>query len=96
MDCDKKRAPRPVFVQPGWPDTRTLGTLVAEAAQWTLDNRRAQIAAASGLGDTDDITNVLRNLRTGKLVTEDFETTKRRTRQARGAPPPLATFGERA
>ena len=29
-------------------------------------------------------------------MTEDLETVKRRTRQARGAPPPLATFGERA
>jgi hypothetical protein len=51
-----------------------LGTLVAEAAQWTLGHRRTCIAAASGLGDTDDITNVLRNLPTNKLVTEDLKT----------------------
>ena len=64
VDCDKKRAPMPVFVQPGWPDTRKLGTLVAEAAQWTLGHRHAQIAAVSCLADTDDITNALRNLPT--------------------------------
>ncbi len=96
MHCDKKGAPTPVFVKPEWPSTRTLGTLVAEAAQWTFDYWRTEIVAASGLGDTDDITNVLRNLPTSKLVTEDLETAKRRPRQARGAPPPLATFGERA
>ena len=86
----------PVFVQPEWPNTHALGTLVAEAAQWTLENRRVESAAASGLGDTDDIIIVLRKLPTSKLVTEDLETAKRRTRQVRGAPPPLATFGERA
>ena len=69
LDCDKKGAPMPVFVTPDWPNTRDLGTLVAEAAQWTFDHRRNGIAAASGLGDTDDITNVLRNLPTSKLMT---------------------------
>ena len=39
---------------------------------------------------------MLRNFPTSKLVTEDFEKAKRRTRQVRGAPPPLATLGERA
>ena len=73
VDCDKKGAPMPVFVQPRWLDTRTLVTLVAEAAQWTLDIRRAQIAAASGQGDTDDVTSVLRNFPTSKLVTEDLD-----------------------
>ena len=96
VDCDKKGAPEPVFVKPGWPNTRDLGTLVAEAASWTLENRRANIITASCLCDTDDITNVLRNLPTSKLVTEDLATAKRRTRQVRGAPPPLATFGERS
>ncbi len=84
VDCDKKGAPTPVFVKPEWPNTRDLGTLGAEAAQGALDYRRAKIIAASGLGDTDDIT---------KLVTKDLETAKRRTRQVRGAPhlwPPLA------
>ena len=95
VDCDKKGAPTPVFVKPEWPSATTLGTLVAEAAQWTLDHRRIEIAAASGLGDTDDITNVLRNLPTSRLVTEDLETAKRRTRQVRGAPhlwPPSANI----
>ena len=36
VDCDRKGAPEPVFVKPGWPNTRDLGTLVAEAAQWTF------------------------------------------------------------
>ena len=89
----RRGAPTPVSVKPEWPNTRDLGTLVAEAAQWTLDYRRTEIVAASGLGDTDDITNVLRNLPTSKVVTEDLATAKRRTRQVRGAPPPLATFG---
>ena len=35
VDCDKKGAPTPVFVKPNWPNTRDLGTLVAEAAWWT-------------------------------------------------------------
>ena len=83
-------------VKPGWPNTRDLGTLVAEAAWWTLENLRPKIITASGLSDTDDITNVLRNLPTSKLVTEDLATAKRRTRQVRGAPPPSATFGERS
>ena len=90
VDCDKKGAPEPVFVKPGWPNTRDLGTLVAEAAWWTLETLHPKIITASGLSDTDDITNVLRNLPTSKLVTEDLATAKRRTRQVRGAPP---TFG---
>ena len=61
-----------------------------------VGNLRPKIITASGLSDTDDITNVLRNLPTSKLVTEDFATAKRRTRQVRGAPPPLATFGGRS
>ena len=43
----------------------------------------------------DDITNLLCNLPTSKLVTEDLETAKRCTCQLRGAPPPVATFGKR-
>ena len=70
VDCDRTGAPMLVSVQPEWPATHTLGALVAEAAQWTLDQRRLQIAAASGLGNMDDITNVLRNLPTRKLWTE--------------------------
>ena len=53
---------------------------------------RVKIVNRSGLSDTDNITNVLRDLPTSKLVTEDLATAKRRTRQVRGAPPPLATF----
>jgi hypothetical protein len=95
VDCDKKGAPDPVFVKPGWPNTRALGTLVAEACQWMLErnDNRVKIVNRSGLSDTDNITNVLRNLPTSKLVTEDLATAKRRTRQVRGAPPPLANFG---
>jgi hypothetical protein len=78
VDCDKKGAPDPVFVKPGWPNTRDLvhrrGT--AEAASWTLENRRSEIITASGLSDTDDIANVLNNLPTSKLVTEDLATEK--------------------
>ena len=37
VDCDRKGGPEPVFVKPGWPDTRDLGTLVFEAAWWTLE-----------------------------------------------------------
>ncbi|MFM7981973.1 MAG: hypothetical protein ACKPKO_21910, partial [Candidatus Fonsibacter sp.] len=86
VDCNRKGFPEPVFVKPEWPSTRTLGARFAEATQWMLDKQLRGIAAASGLGDTDDITNVLRNLPTSKLLTEDLETVKRRTRQVRGAP----------
>ncbi|MFM7980405.1 MAG: hypothetical protein ACKPKO_13915, partial [Candidatus Fonsibacter sp.] len=43
-----------------------------------------------------DITNVLRNLPTSRLLTKDLETVKRRNRQVRGAPPTLSTLGKRA
>ena len=39
VDCDKKGAPDPVFVKPGWPNTHVLGTLVADTAQWMLDHK---------------------------------------------------------
>ena len=89
MDCNKTGAPIPVVVKPEWPNTHWLGTWVAVAAQWTLEHRRTEIAAASGPSGTDDITNVLCNLPTSKLVTEDLETAKWCTCQLRGAPPLL-------
>ena len=61
-----------------------------------LSTRRPQIAAASGLGPVGTIFNVLSSLPTSKLLTEDLEAAKRRTRQFRGQPPPLANFGARA
>ena len=96
VDCDGRGAPMPVFVKHEWPATHEAGALVADTTQWMLTARRPDIAAASGLGPLGTIFNVLRNLPTSKLLTEDLEAAKRRTRQFRGQPPPLANFGARA
>ena len=86
----------PVFVKHEWPATNAVGALVADTAQWMLTARRPDIAAASGLGPVDTIFNVLRSLPTSKLLTEDLDKAKRRARQFRGEPTPLANFGARA
>ena len=76
VDCDRKGAPMPVFVKHEWPATHELSAFVAEAAQWMLNTRRPQIAAASGLGPTDAIVSVLRSLLVSQLLTEDLEAAK--------------------
>ena len=86
VDCNGKGAPMQVFVKHEWPATHEVGTLVADTAQWMLTARRPGIAAASGLGPVETIFNVLRNLPTSKLLTEDLDKAKRRTRQFRGEP----------
>ena len=73
VDCDGRGAPVPVCVKHEWPATHAVGAAVADAAQWMLTARRLDIAAASGLGPVDTIFNVLRNLPTSKLPTEDLE-----------------------
>jgi hypothetical protein len=97
VNCDNSRsAPTAVFVEDGWPAAEMLGALVAKAAQWMLDKQCPAIAAASGLGPTETVANMIRTLPAHKLLTEDFESSKRRTRQVRGEPPPLTSFGDRA
>ena len=96
VDCDGKGPPMPVFAKHEWPATNAVGALVADTAQWMLTHRRPDIVAASGLGPLYTIFNVLRFLPASKLLTEDFDKAKRRTRQCRGEPPPLANFGARA
>jgi len=71
----------PVFAKHEWPATNAVGALVADTAQWLLTARRLDIPAASGLGPLGTIFNVLRNLPTSKLLTEDLDKAKRRTRQ---------------
>ena len=96
VECDAPAAPTPVFVEPGWPDTAKLGALVAQGASWMLRHRKQNIVAASGLGSSDTVAKAVRTLPAHKLVTEDFDATRRRTHQVRGAPPPLAKFGDRS
>ena len=86
----------PVFAKHERSTTNAAGPLVADAAQWMLTHRRPDIVAASGLGPLGAIFNVLRFLPASKMLTEDFDKDKRRTRQCRGEPPPLANFGARA
>jgi hypothetical protein len=63
---------------------------------WAVVRIVLKIVNRSGLSDTEYIAHVLRDLPTRELVTADLATAKRRTRQVRGAPPPLANFGARS